>query len=461
MKINQSLISSLMAELIDENPLACRAVFSICGVEFTRDVETLCVTLGHRSVLQINDDFVSKHCRTECHIKALLLHEFLHLLLRHTTRFERMTPALNVALDAVINSIIHRRLGEDYSSFMAEYYCEAPGILRLLRLPNERERSRQFAFYGKRKLSLEEHAELTLLEAHQAVYAGKIVAEDVLDLCRHIKSQEVKSLLEKGFVLLGDHQGRHDPLEDLEPDVASRLRNAMRCLDGKGIWKDVDRMLPFRKKQARALTTLPPAWRREVMPILHRLISRQDPGGATVETPVSNLLPVLNSHDRRGWLRALWNPIIAENEWTGIRRKHLGRVQVYLDVSVSMNGWIDALVGLLWEFHAFIRSPFWSFSGIVEPAVIRNGHLETGTTGNTSLTAVLRHVLKTRPEKALIVTDGFVEEVSEDLVRSMAFCSLEGIVTPGGTTKILSKCGISGTMLPKIRNSHHNAPGVT
>ncbi len=134
MEIDQAWFRSLLHETIDENPLCCRAVFSICRVEFTTAVPTLCVSLGRRSVLRVNLDFVAAHCTTEDHVKALLVHEFLHVLLGHTLRFASMSPAaLNIALDAVINAIIHRRLGASYSDVMASYYADVGGVLRLLR----------------------------------------------------------------------------------------------------------------------------------------------------------------------------------------------------------------------------------------------------------------------------------------------------------------------------------------
>jgi hypothetical protein len=135
MRIDETHFRSLLSELIDENPLCCRAVLSICRVEFTTSVETLCVSLGKRSTLRVNLDFVSARCGTEAHVKALITHEFLHVLLGHTTRFKSMSPTLNIALDAVINSIIHRTLGDPYSSMMGGYYESAKGLLRLLRPP--------------------------------------------------------------------------------------------------------------------------------------------------------------------------------------------------------------------------------------------------------------------------------------------------------------------------------------
>lgn len=451
MKIDRALIKALLLELIDENPLACRAVFSITGLAFSAEIETLCVTLGKPSRLMVNEAFVRDHCRTECHVKALLLHEFLHLLLRHTTRYDRMTPALNVALDAVINAVIHRRLGDAYSGMMAEYYGRAPGVLRWLRPPTAAESSRLTELCGMNHHSDADREELLLLETHHAIYGDRLVADDVLELCRRIRSDEVEKLLKKGFALLGGHQhaGR-DLLDDLEPEVAARVRQSLGAMPGGSFWSDApERRAGVRDKKIHARPVIPPSWREMVAPLIKRLMNHRDPGGPVVARPASCYLPVLNSHDRRGWLRALWNPVIAENEWHGFRNHRQGRVHVYLDASGSMDAAMGLVVRLLWEFHDCIQSPFWAFSGVVEPAVIRQGRLETVSNGVTSFGAVLRHIVATRPEKALVVTDGFTGAVNSHLIRSASFCRIETLITPDGSPDRLRQAGLPVTCLPK------------
>ena len=78
-------------ELIDENPLAIRAVLKVLCVEFTDTVPTLAVTCEARPRLLVNLAFVRAHCYTEQHVKALICHEFLHVLLRHTERLTELT----------------------------------------------------------------------------------------------------------------------------------------------------------------------------------------------------------------------------------------------------------------------------------------------------------------------------------------------------------------------------------
>jgi len=74
--IDKQLFRAILHELIDENPIACRAVLSICDVEFSGSVETLAVTLSKPVVLKVNLRFLQEHCHTENQVKAVLVQEF-------------------------------------------------------------------------------------------------------------------------------------------------------------------------------------------------------------------------------------------------------------------------------------------------------------------------------------------------------------------------------------------------
>ncbi len=93
---------AICRELIDDNPLAIRAVLKILETEFTDTVPTLAVTCDQRPRLLVNLAFIGEHCRTESEVKAVICHEFLHVLLRHTERTTQLTPPEHLALDAVI-----------------------------------------------------------------------------------------------------------------------------------------------------------------------------------------------------------------------------------------------------------------------------------------------------------------------------------------------------------------------
>ena len=71
--MNPMQVRALLHELMDENPFAIRAVLKILSVEFTETVATLAVTNEPQPRLLINLAFINQHCRTEEHVKALLL----------------------------------------------------------------------------------------------------------------------------------------------------------------------------------------------------------------------------------------------------------------------------------------------------------------------------------------------------------------------------------------------------
>jgi predicted metal-dependent peptidase len=118
-------------------------------------------------------------------------------------------------------------------------------------------------------------------------------------------------------------------------------------------------------------------------------------------------------------------------------------VSVYLDVSGSMNEELKAIVALLHRFESHLRRPFYAFSDCVEPATFRHGRLVTKTTGGTTLACVIEHLRQTRPLKALIITDGFVESLRP-----------EACATPGTTVEVLVTAKGSTNRLPPAWRSH-------
>ena len=442
MQIDQDYFRSLLQETIDENPLACRAVLSLCRIDFTESVETLAVSLGKPSILHVNLGFLQRHCETEKHVKAVLIHEFLHILLGHTLKFKKMTPALNIALDAVINAVIHRKLGEEYSSMMAAYYREAEGLLRLLRPATQEENS---AAYSAR---WHNGPSDPLLELHSSIYTGKALADDVLSIANSMGGK-ISGVFPAGRPgLLGDHDRDPSELEKLDPADEHKLKQALVVLDAKGIFSDQDATKPQILSRAPLQKSVPASWRAKTSPVLRRLIVPDPRSRLTLPQTRTHLAPVLNASDRRGALRALWSPLIPEIAWNTVHPQPAGSVQIYLDVSGSMNSFLDALVALLAGFSSHIRKPLWAFSTQVHPARIVGGELQTVSTGGTMLGCVYRHIRQTRPRKALIVTDGFVDDSSASACPR-DICTIEAIIPHDGYDVIL----LNQHKIPTIRLS--------
>ena len=436
--MNAEYFHALYQELIEENPFAVRAVLKVLQVEFTETVPTLAVTCETRPRLLVNLAFLKKHCRTDQHVKAVICHEFLHVLLRHTERFAGFSPAEHVAFDAVINAIIHRELGDDYSEFMKRYYAKEKGVCRLLRPPTFTE---QRSRYRTRS---------PLVSAWHSLYDGLLIADDIADLAKDF--QDAKTVPSKGTVLIGGHD--HTEFGGELPEVLQEaLDQALKSMNGCGIWRSPKE----RGVGANAYRAAIPGvsegvqrWRRETLEVLRRHLV-PDPKAVRRDTrPLHFTVPVLSPGDRRATLRALWSPLLPEALWSTEQRLRSGTAQVYLDVSGSMNAEMPLIIGLLARLGSFIHKPLWAFSNVVAKAEIVNGRLLADTTGGTSMACVLEHIAETRPAAAVVVTDGYIETLSPGLLAGVRGTRLHVIVTRDGSPAMLQQAGISYSQLSEL-----------
>ena len=235
MDIDPKYFEEILADLVDENPLACQGVLSISAVEYTGRVPTLAVTLSEeRPRLLVNPDFVRQHCRTETHVKTVLLHEFLHVLLNHTGEYEVCDPATNLALDAVINHIIHRSCGVDYSDFFRVYYEGAEGWGELLVPPV----SPGDAFPFRDKQQVDD----PLTKLRRGLFYGTVLADDILDIAKDLSpgGRGIEGELEEGKGFLGNHEPdlqANPTTRRPSPLIVKALDDTFKQLDGGGIFR--------------------------------------------------------------------------------------------------------------------------------------------------------------------------------------------------------------------------------
>ena len=108
------------------------------------------------------------------------------------------------------------------------------------------------------------------------------------------------------------------------------------------------------------------------------------------------------------------------------------------------------VIALLNRLGRQIRRPFWAFSDNVAPAVIERGQLRTATTGGTSIQCVLEHGAKTRPDAAIVVTDGYIEAISPSEVAMTLGTRLHVLVTRHGNPGLIAKAGLPYTQLEMV-----------
>ena len=459
--MNERRFNALLQELIDENAFAIRAVLKILDVQFTDSVPTLAVTRQSKPRMLVNLQFLSDHCQDDYKVKAVIIHEFLHVLLGHTEGTKPMTPARHLALDAVINAIIHRQYGCEYSSMMSTYYADVTDLSKLLRPMTTKEEDYfdcyYYEYYHRHECPLPQW-----VTAWAALYAGKLVADDIEGLVLQLESEastgglslgpfklETESGVEVGD-LLGNHQDLGGPLPD---DLENALNKAMKEMNGSGIWRSPKSRGVganpyeeiFNGKDESLLR-----WERKTLAILKQHLQPDRHSRATHKVPVDYRLPVLSPGDRRAFIRSLWAPFLPEAQWNTTRTVPAGTAQVYLDVSGSMNAEMPLIVSLLGRLSRYIRRPFWAFSDIVAPAVIENGQLRAETSGGTSMSCVLEHLALTRPASAIVVTDGYIENVDQRLIQGISATRFHAIVTRDGNPSALHRAGISYSQLDEV-----------
>ncbi|MEO2195655.1 MAG: hypothetical protein ABGY72_06135, partial [bacterium] len=318
--MNATHFHNIYRELIEENPLAIRAVLKILAVKFTDTVPTLAVTCEARPRLLVNLAFIHAQCRTEAHVKAVVCHEFLHVLLRHTERLTTLTPADHVAVDAVINAIIHRSLGPDYSGMMSRYYADTRGVTRLLRPPTDEEESRiRWVGGGRARVRAEEKR---VLSAWAGLYDGSFVADDIRDLARDLAAPGQSAAVR----LLGNHDAlghgtsvaSEEGTATVTGPLADALDTALRSMNGSGIFRNPHGRgvgADAYRNEVRAADTAVEQWRRETYAVLRRHLLPDPRSTAREPSPRSFTLPVLSPGDRRAVLRSLWSPFLPDARW--------------------------------------------------------------------------------------------------------------------------------------------------
>lgn len=453
---------AIVREVMDENPFAVRAVLKILDIEFTPAVKTLAVTCELKPRLLVNLDFVRSHCKNEAHIKALLCHEFLHILLRHTETVQPFTMARHIAFDAVINAIIHRLYGEEFSSMMATYYAEEVGLKKLLRPMSAEEQNLHDgavwdAFY-KGLLNAAVDVVPGLMTAWDALYKGRLNADDIEELFNMVMNQGsafgVKDIANTNErVDVDDLLGNHSDMGRIDSDaLRESLNQAMKEMNGVGIWTRPQ----LRGAGANSYEALfnqkdesMQRWQRAALAIFKLHLMPDPKSRVHQDVEQEYLIPALSPKDRRAFLKAQWMPFIPEAVWVGSRTKPKGTAQVYLDVSGSMNDEMPLIIALLSNLSSYIRRPFWAFSDKVSPAIIEKGQLKTQTSGGTSMSCVIEHIAETRPAAAVIVTDGYIEPLDKSLVIQTRSTRIHVVLTRDGSSSMLENAGLKYTQLDR------------
>ncbi|MGI9190478.1 MAG: DUF2201 family putative metallopeptidase [Chitinophagaceae bacterium] len=427
----------IVHDLAGEDAMACRALFEITQIEFTEKVQTMAVSLKNKPTLFINPRFCNHHLETENDVKAVLLHEFLHVILGHTARYKLNTPLLNIATDAIINAIIHRHYGNTYSNFFNRFYRE-PNIGQLLRPDYESFDEQVFL----NNIMEEEQ----FYDLHYGIYSGKICADDLHDLLKYL-TEHLNNKAVYNITLLGNHNGEEE-ISDENKELLSRILQRM---NGNGIWREPqDAMNTLTEAHAEQVQRdVLNRWRAAARPVIKKcLIAECFLSIDDYEYAIP--LPVLRSGDTRAWVKFNYFSIIPISLYPKPVHRPQQKATVFLDVSGSMNEEINALITLLYQLKDYIKFPLYVFSDAVYPAVFQHHKIKYDSTGGTSIECVFNFIREHNIKKSMIVTDGYVESITSVMLTDIDVNNHHVLLSQEGSSKKLEPWQFPIHKLPKL-----------
>ncbi len=421
-------------------------LLGLMDIVASREVATACVSLGGRSRITINPDFVARTCHTAFDLSMLVMHELYHVVLGHTRLFSQITPAQNWACDAVINAQLSQLFPSPSETALFRRCYRADAFPECLLRPPE----------GWRMPEETWHLTGTAGDVHRAIYTDNSVSyEDLFRLLEVALAGPGESGqgLDQSR-LLGNHAGND---EASDPELLKEIRNIiaqwpmLHERSGRDLGTGLERrQMTLQRRHNAAVSMLRRA--------LTRLAGTGTQGTLSpiwTATPTESVLPYRSMLDRRAEVLACTGnaPVFfrAESSVSGLARSE--RVHVYLDVSGSMGGVVKALYEALATLLDHVAPAIHLFSTAVSD--ISHDQLKKGvldTTGGTSIGVVTAHILKTKVKKALIVTDGWVGSIpsSDSEKLNKARVKVHGVITSPGESAFLTPVKGRAWQLPAL-----------
>ena len=417
MQLSPTVSTALYEKVLNTFPsrdFAFGALLEVVDICESSSVPTAAVECSSTPRLLINPEFVARHAHTSEKLLMLILHELNHVLLGHTRLFPLVTPIDNLVFDAMINAMLCKELPDpEYRALFTDFYSPNRFPECLLRPPDH-------VGFPKRPFRFPEALESEDMkdakEVYEALYLPKGATYD--DLRCVIRAHGCGS----GWVLLGNHS------EDRDSSLSSMgaLRDSLQEVVGH--WPA--RMSPTAGRTLRAVTEelfITPKRRMSNKSKLRGLLEKV--GGLAssngnfqrVTTELLDTISPIPARDRRATvLGALGSPCLLYNQEVPheVPVPYGERVHVYLDVSGSVSGILDALYGAVLDCEQFVFPKVHLFSTVVKSVSIerlRKG--ECHTTGGNNMECVVEHMRRHKVRRAVMVTDGIVGTVAAEHVE--------------------------------------------
>lgn len=420
-------------------------LLGLLDIEVSDKVPTAAVSLGMNSRLLINPDFAARHCASDEALVTLVLHELWHVVLGHTRLYDRMSAAHNWAFDAVINAQLCRLFPDPaHTRLFRELYEHDRLPWALLRPPAGWRTGTESWLPGRAG------------EVHRLLYSDASASTE--ELFRLLPTLQVDIDGTEG--LLGSHGD--EERDGIAPEVLKEIRDIVaewpmvEKRSGRDLGQEVDRehiLLGERREDALRIL------RRSLM----RLAGLSNGSGRPrLDTgAIESALPY--GRDRKALLRESWGDAVPLHraDLPGRALTRRGRVQVYLDVSGSMDQVIPPLYAALVSLAPWLAPHVQLFStSVAGVPILRLRQGELVSAWGTDIRCVTEHMLKERVERALIVTDGWVGAVPDEHVAALKRqgARVEAAITAGGDPAFVQPLGGRVCQLPELNPEKRNTP---
>ena len=454
------LLSSMGAATFEMETL-CR----LAGIQPTEEIPTAAVECRERPRLLLNPDFVEQYCQQDEHLFLLVMHELWHIILAHTRLYPRVTPAHNIAFDAIINATLSRQFpAPEYRGFFDAINPPDvfPGLL--LRPPEGWPDNPQYPTDDNLPQGTSAILERLYPPENQSRGSDPLY-EEILALLRSAGIDDRVQTIYVQPVLLGDHDSPEREAEAVADELLTEGIKGMVAKWPDGGGADDGLMGDWRS------SLIPPAQavNRVFARTLRRCLGpRPGPHKRRSKSPVPEITGagvLLNPRDRLAPARQLlgaqgllWN----QDGMINARVPETpGKAHIYLDVSGSMMGLLPHLMGMALPYVRSGQAEVYQFSTYVRPMPIEE--LKTGRFNSgfgTNINCVLQHAIDAGPRlrSLLILTDGKVGFPNRDLVRQIRQRNVQiyaMLPAESASTQILQNIAAKVIVLPPLREGAH------
>lgn len=440
LKLSIELMRKLRS-MIPADDIETDKFLSLSEIRIDERVPVASISGRLNPVIFINPEIIKKCEDKPEWLLFIIYHELFHLIIGPDDVMKSLADY--IAVEAVINAEVTKRLGEEkYWSFLKDMYKSDEFPFLLLRPPEGYPREEAL-----NNIKAEDMRHLI-----QKLYFSKegISHHEIADFLRNEMNEagasESLEMLEKEWQNLRERVKKEgfspsprvvkmveEVLKEKEKDEDELLKKRSQSEDGRMREMEIPLTMPEKEATALIRKVINIMVERDRFQVLPRISS----------TSVDSLSIIPDFRKRSIFIKeSLGFPVVyyeASVLKAGVTEH--GRAKIYIDVSASMSEYYRAIYSALLPLvrRGMVKTYVWSTS-ITEISIKDFVKVKILSTGGTHISCVLEHILNTRTLKAVILTDGIVEDVSEIIIERVRRENIiYTILTPDGEEKTVKK----------------------